>query len=40
MKTAELICHIIDSLERLVINIRKLYINIKSKLKTKKNINI
>ena len=36
MKTAELICHIIDGLERLVINIRKLYINIKSKFKNKK----
>ena len=35
-KTAELISHIIDSLERLVINIRKLYINIKSKLNTKR----
>ena len=36
MKTAELICHIIDGLERLAINIRKLYINIKSKFKNKK----
>ena len=40
MKTAELICHIIDGFEKLVINIRKLYINIKSKLNTKKNITI
>ena len=36
MKTAELICHIIDGLERLVINIRKLYINSKSKFKNKR----
>ena len=36
MKTAELICHIIDGLERLVINIRKLYSNIKSKLNIKR----
>ena len=36
MKTAELICHIIDGFEKLVINIRKLYSNIKSKFKNKR----
>ena len=40
MKTTELICHIIDGLERLVINIRKLFINIKSKLKNKRNVTL
>ena len=38
MKTAKLISDIIDGLERLIINIRKLYTNIKMAFKTKKNI--
>ena len=39
MKTATLINEIIDSIERLVQNIRKLYLNIKQSLKMKKKCN-
>ena len=40
MRTADLINEIINGIERLVQNIRKLYSNIKTSLKTKKNITI
>ena len=37
MRTAKLISDIIDGLERLVINIRKLYSSIRMRFRTKKN---
>ena len=40
MRTVELLNEIINSVERLVQNIRKLYSNIKRSLKSKKNITI
>ena len=40
MKTADLLNEIINSVERLVQNIRKLYSNIKMSLKMKKNVTI
>ena len=40
MKTADLLNEIINGIERLVQNIRKLYSNIKMSLKMKKNITI
>ena len=40
MKNAKLISDILDRLERLIQNIRKLYTNIKMAFKTKKNITI
>ena len=38
MKTATLINEIITSLERLIISIRTLYVNIKESFKTEKNV--
>ena len=40
MKTADLLNEIINSVERLIQNIRKLYSNIKVSLKMKKNVTI
>ena len=40
MKTATLINEIITSLERLIISIRTLYVNIKESFKKKKNVTI
>ena len=40
MRTAQLINDIINGIERLVRNIQKLYTNIKTSLKTKKNITV
>ena len=40
MKTATLINEIITSLERLIISIRTLYVNIKESFKKEKNITI
>ena len=40
MRTADLINDIINGIERLVQNIRKLYYNIKRSLKSKKNVTI
>ena len=40
MKTADLLNEIINSVDRLVQNIRKLYSNIKMSLKMKKNVTI
>ena len=40
MKTATLINEIITSLERLIISIRNLYVNIKKSFKKEKNVTI
>ena len=40
MKTATLIIEIIDSIEKLVQNIRKLYYSIKLSFKKKKNVTV
>ena len=40
MKTADLLNEIINSVEKLIQNIRKLYSNIKMSLKMKKNVTI